>query len=78
MKEAHEDLQATAEDVSLDAQLLQRIEDEKLRLDPSNPRVLDLSEQAVRIAEGLHAKTVAERDLAEQAVDEELEDAAGA
>lgn len=78
MNETLEDLQATAEDVSLDAQLLQRIEDEKLRLDPSDPRVLNLSEQAVRIAEGLHAKTVAEREMAEQAADEDLEDASGA
>jgi hypothetical protein len=67
MSEPKEDLQALAEDVALDAQDMQRIEDEKARLDPSDPRVQRLSEQAVEVAETIHAKALAERELAAEA-----------
>lgn len=67
MSEPKEDLQALAEDVALDAQVMQRIEDEKARLDPSDPRVQRLSEQAVEVAETIHAKALAERELAAEA-----------
>ena len=70
MSDTNEDLQATAENVAMDAQVLERIEDEKLRTDPADPRLQELSDKAVEIAKELHAKTIAQRDLAAEAADE--------
>ena len=70
MSDTNEDLQATAENVALDAQVLERIEEEKLRTDPADPKMQELSDKAVAIAKDLHAKTIAQRDLAAEAADE--------
>ena len=70
MSDTNEDLQATAENVVMDAQVLERIEEEKLRTDPADPRLKELSDKAVEIARELHAKTIVQRDLAGQAAEE--------
>lgn len=62
-----DDLHATAEDVAADAAKLQAIEEEKQGLDPSDPRVLTLSKEGVRIASDLGSKTEAEHELATEA-----------
>jgi hypothetical protein len=41
-------------------------EAEKLALDPTDPKVVRLSEQVERLTGGLHAKAAAERELGEQ------------
>lgn len=61
------DIQATAEDVAADADVLQTIEAEKAKLDPADPRALDLATQAERIARDIASKTVAERELVAEA-----------
>lgn len=67
MSELQDDFRATAESVAQDAQDIKRIEDEKVELDPADPRVDQLSAQVEEIAEQLHQKTKAERDLANTA-----------
>lgn len=70
MSDANEDLRSTAENVAMDAQVLQRIEDQKLETDPADPRLQELSAKAVAVARELHAKTLAQRDLAAEAAEE--------
>lgn len=57
------DIQATAEDIGADAELLQSIESEKAGLDANDPRALELANQAEKIARDIASKTVAEREL---------------
>jgi hypothetical protein len=45
---------------------LKDLEDEKAATDPADPRVMELSEEAERLAAGLHDKASAERELSEQ------------
>lgn len=67
MSDLERDLRATAEDVAADAARIQEIEEEKARLDPSDPRVAELSAESQGLAERLVPKTVAERELADAA-----------
>jgi hypothetical protein len=67
--EEKDDFQATVEDIAQDARELEQIESEKAGLDPADPRVRPLSTRAEELAEQLHHKTLAERDLAETAAD---------
>lgn len=67
MSDLERDLRATAEDVAADAARIQEIEEEKTRLDPSDPRVVELSAESERIAQRLLPKTAAERELADAA-----------
>ena len=57
------DIQATAEDIAADADVLQAIETEKADIDPADPRSLELASRAVKVARGIAAKTVVEREL---------------
>jgi hypothetical protein len=61
------DIQATAEDIAADAGVLQAIEAEKAKIDPGDPRALDLAAQAERLARDIASKTVAERELVTEA-----------
>lgn len=61
------DIQATAEDVAADTEVLQAIEKEKAIIDPADPRALDLASQAERLAHDIASKTVAERELVTEA-----------
>lgn len=69
MSELKGDLRATAEDIAADAARLQAIEEEKVRLEPSDPRVAQLSAESERLARRLVPKTAAQRELADAAQD---------
>ena len=69
MSDLREDFKATVENIAQDAKELERIEEEKARLDPADPRASSLSARAEEIAEALHHKTLVQRDLAETASD---------
>ena len=62
------DIRATAEDIATDAAVLQAIEGEKAKIDPRDPRALDLAARAERLASAIASKTVAERELVTEAV----------
>jgi len=66
MADPQEDLRSTAESIRRDADRVKTLEEVKATMDPADPRVGELSEQVERLAEGLHAKAVAERDLSDQ------------
>lgn len=66
MSEMTNDLRATAEDIAADAARLTKIELEKTRLEPEDPRMAELSAEGEGIARRLVPKTVAERDLADR------------
>ena len=63
------DIQATAEDITADADVLQAIEAEKAEIDPADPRALDLATRAERLARDIASKTVAERELVVEATE---------
>lgn len=67
MSDLERDLRATAEDVAADAARIQEIEEEKARLDPSDPQVPELAAESERLARRLVPKTIAERELADAA-----------
>lgn len=65
MSEEHDDdLRATAESIARDADRLKAIEAAKLALDPDDPRVITLAEEAARIGEEVAIKTSLEKELA--------------
>ena len=57
------DIQATAEDIAADSEALQDIETEKTTLDVTDPRLLELSQQAKTLAREIASKAVAEHEL---------------
>jgi hypothetical protein len=65
-----DDLRATSEDVVADAERLRRIEERKQALPSDDPELLELSDEAERIARGLVPKTVAQKELATESVAE--------
>lgn len=67
MSDLEDDFQATVADIAHDARELERIEERKSKLDPADPEARSLSARAEEVAEGLHHKTVVERDLVETA-----------
>lgn len=70
MSDVQDDFRSTAESIAQDAQIIERIEDEKASLDANDPRASDLSNQVAALAEQLHDKSLAERDLVEAALEE--------
>lgn len=69
MSELQDDFHATVENIAQDAREIERIENEKAKLDPADPKTRSLSAQAEELAEQLHHKTLAEQDLAETAAE---------
>ena len=65
--ELQSDIQATAEDIAADSEILQGIETEKASLDTTDPRLLELSRKAKTLARDIAAKTVAEHELVVEA-----------
>ena len=63
------DFRATSEDIAADAARLKEIEEEKTHLDPGDPRAQELAEESERIARRLVPKTVAEREMTDEAND---------
>jgi hypothetical protein len=68
VSELENDLRATAEDIAADAARLTAIEDEKARLGTDDPRLVELSTEGEAIARRLVHKTVAESELATEAL----------
>lgn len=69
MSDLDGDFRATTEDIAADAARLKEIEEEKSRLDPADPQAQALSEESEGIARRLVPKTVAEREIADEASD---------
>lgn len=67
--ELQSDIQATADDIAADSEVLREIETEKATLEATDPRLLELSRQAKALARGIAAKTVAEHELVLEAND---------
>ena len=57
------DIQATAEDIAADADVLQEIESEKAKIDADDPRALELAARAKDLAHDIATKTVVEHEL---------------
>lgn len=70
MGEAEDDLRATAESLQDDADRLKDVEASKERLDPSDPKVLELAHEAKELA-----GTIADKANVEVALAEELQGA---
>jgi hypothetical protein len=63
---AEHDLRATADAVRDDLRRLGAIEAEKIALAPEDPRVDQLSDEAVRLAERIRRETGAEREIGKE------------
>jgi hypothetical protein len=61
------DIQATAEDIAADSEVLYGIEKEKAALDATDPRALELAHKAEALGRGIATKTVGERELVTEA-----------
>jgi hypothetical protein len=64
-----DDLAATSESLEADAREVVAIEEEKRDLEGGDPRLVDLSQQAERLARGIEDKSRIERDLSDRSVD---------
>ena len=64
MANVEKELKSTSRELVADAARLQEIESEKAALDPSDPKVLELSREAEAIATDLPLKTATETLLA--------------
>lgn len=69
MSELQEDFQATVENIAQDAREIERIEQAKEKLDPSDAEARSLSAGAEELAEELHRKTLVQQDLTETAAE---------
>ena len=69
MSDLRDDFQATVENITQDAREIERIETEKSKLDPADPRAATLSERAEELAEQMLHKTIVERDLTDTAAE---------
>ncbi len=63
---AAQDLKATADAIRVDIGRLAVIEDEKLALDPEDPRVDEASDEAVVLADRIGMQARAERQLSRE------------
>lgn len=63
MPDPIEDLRSTEDAIEEDAKSIRSLEREKSDLDPTDPRVGELSDQVKRKATDLDAKAAAEQDL---------------
>jgi hypothetical protein len=59
-----EDIKATAEDLIDDAEALKRIEQRKLGMEPGDPRLAKLSDEANRIIRRMVPKAEVQKELA--------------
>jgi hypothetical protein len=63
---AEDDLRATADAVRDDLRRLGAVESEKIALAPEDPKVDDLSDEAVRLAERIRRETSLEREIGKE------------
>lgn len=61
-----EDLRATQISIKKDAEQVETLENEKGALDPTDPRVEQISERVVDVAAALGAKAAAEHELSKE------------
>ena len=64
--QTEQDLRATSDSIQAHVRRLAEIEQEKLRLDPGDPAVDRLSDEAVALAERISRETRAERQLSKE------------
>jgi hypothetical protein len=64
--DAAQDLRATAGQIRVDIGRLAALEDEKLTLEPDDPRVDQVSDEAVALADRIRRETRVERQLSEE------------
>jgi len=67
MRDPRGDLRATEAAIHDDAERVQQLEEEKADLDPSDPRVGELSDKVAHIAGALKDKAAAEIELSDEA-----------
>ncbi|HVL54292.1 MAG TPA: hypothetical protein VM344_08525 [Vitreimonas sp.] len=77
MSDAESDLRATADDILADVKQLEQLEAEKQDLGRDDPRRVELAAKAETVARRMVPKTVAERELAQEAASEESEGSEG-
>ena len=70
MTETGDDLRATSESIAADADRLREIEERKQELPEGHPELVTLSEEAEQVARDIVPKTVAERELAHEQLEE--------
>lgn len=61
-----EDLRATSEAITSDVKRLGEMEKAKREMTPDDPRLVEMSAKAERLAGQVHRETKAERELAER------------
>jgi len=61
-----QDLRSTEESIERDATRVLRLEEEKMKLDPADSRVDEISVQVERVAVSLETKSRAEREISEE------------
>ena len=66
MPSPSDDLRSTIEAIHDDAKEIQDLEEEKAELDPSDPRLVTLSDQVQQVATELKDLATAERELGEE------------
>jgi hypothetical protein len=67
LSDTHDDLLATSQSISADADQIKEIEALKRSLQPDDPQLLALSEEVETLAANLAVKTTIETDLADEA-----------
>jgi hypothetical protein len=65
--ELEADIKATAEDIAADAERIRSIEAEKARLDPSDPRIIELANESEALAAKVAVKAQVETALVTEA-----------
>jgi hypothetical protein len=66
MPDAEDDLRSTSETIEDDAERLATMEGQKRRLQPDDPRVVDLSREIEALVNDMATKATAERELSEE------------
>lgn len=74
MSSESDDLKATAEDMIDDSRRVEELEQQKLRLDPADPRFAELARQIEQLVAQMANKARAQQEIAAEA----SEEAAGA
>ncbi len=70
MPDARDDLRATSESIEGDAERLRDLEVQKQALDPADPSVVELSNEAEDLTHRIAHKATSERELSEEIQDQ--------
>ena len=68
MTDPRDDLRSTMDAIHRDAEQIADLEEEKAALDPTDPRLVTLSDEVQKVAGELKDLSTAERELSEEAV----------